>query len=120
MSTALIIIIVIAVVIVGIIIATMLRRRAAEREIERARLAEEARTHRETADTKLAASQDHTSEAERARVQAEEHAARAEEHAAVASEQAETAATLDQQGQEAGHSAALHEEEAAERERKLS
>ena len=120
MSTALIIVIVIAVVIVGIIIATMLRRRAAEREIERQRLAEEARTHRETADVKLAASQDHSGEAERARVQAEEHAARAEEHAAVASEQSEAAARLDEQGQDAGHAAAVHEQEAAERERKLS
>jgi len=51
--------------------------------------------------------------------QAEQHAARANEHATAAAEHAEKAAKLEKGTQTAGKAAAFHDEQAAERERKL-
>jgi hypothetical protein len=120
MSTALIIVIVIAAIILVAVAAVLIRRRAAERELERRRLAGEASAHRDQAESNVSRARELGRDAELHRRQAEEHAAAAEEHAAAADEHAERATGLDRKVQTAGKAAARHDEQAAEREQKLS
>jgi hypothetical protein len=108
-----------AVLIVIGVAVTMLRKRAAEREIERERLSGEASAHRDQADSNVARARDLGHKAEEERAAAERHAIAADEHAKAAQEHAERATGLEEKTQNAGHAAAFHDKQAAEREEKL-